>query len=598
VGTLFANGPKAAAYAPATVIVHPVLGDGKTGSVVIQFLWLEIMGTSAQLKIYEGVGTSGTPLVIDVSNAAQYVNDVKSLQFDGPVTITFESGGITGDVGGKNNFRVELRYLTGDQVFTPAFGRLSAAWTDFIQPNSYTIVDDLLVVEFFQYELVEYGNAVPMVVGYFDDMRQYVSSEIAICIQYNRDVPSVGEFYPGSMVYTIVNDDNFDMNDNGVFEPVEDKLAAARMIYLLNKLDNPTRMEALYIQLAIWAVSMGWSGGFEPISDALVWEANEMVPELPVPYEPTFSITAPTGSVSTAGTQDFVVNFDIAGSHAWKVKLSTSDFVSITGVTGDVASFNPSTGELVFSQVPAQVTVSTVSSVSQTGTLYAIYDEADFWKVNNISVYESCDPAFQSFIGLTQKDIEKPFREASAVWTPVLPVTLARFEVQGAEEHVQISWSTTNEKDNRGFEVQKSIDGLNWQALGFVEAQSGNVSGGREMAYHFADHNPKAGYNYYRLKQVDLDGTYTFTPVRRIYFEGINAHMTVSPNPVLSGRAKIRIDGDAHPLVSIYNAMGVEVSRTRALNGELNLQNLSSGLYLVKATDGEGNIYRKTIVVK
>jgi len=46
VGTLFANGPKAAAYAPATVIVHPVLGDGKTGSVVIQFLWLEIMGTS------------------------------------------------------------------------------------------------------------------------------------------------------------------------------------------------------------------------------------------------------------------------------------------------------------------------------------------------------------------------------------------------------------------------------------------------------------------------------------------------------------------------------------------------------------------------
>lgn len=131
-----------------------------------------------------------------------------------------------------------------------------------------------------------------------------------------------------------------------------------------------------------------------------------------------------------------------------------------------------------------------------------------------------------------------------------------------------------------------------------MDSKSRNVSESRELEYQFTDISPKTGYNYYRLKQVDLDGTFTFSPVRRLYFDGIKANMIVSPNPVVSGRAKIRIDGDANPFVSIYNTMGVEVSRTRALNGELDLQNLTSGLYLVKVTDGEGNTYRKTIAVK
>lgn len=92
------------------------------------------MGTSATIRVYEGDNTMGTPLVIDESNALDYVNNVKSLQFDGPVTITYESGGITGSTGDHSNLRVELRYLTGDQIMTTPFGRLTAVWTDFLAP--------------------------------------------------------------------------------------------------------------------------------------------------------------------------------------------------------------------------------------------------------------------------------------------------------------------------------------------------------------------------------------------------------------------------------------------------------------------------------
>src|SRR5690606_28164298 len=106
--------------------------------------------------------------------------------------------------------------------------------------------------------------------------------------------------------------------------------------------------------------------------------------ELPMPNEPTFSITEPGIMVEQNNAHDFVFNFDIEGNHEWKLKLSVSENLTITGVTGDVADYNAATGELVFSAVPAVVNVTVTSSEAQTGTLYAVYDEEDFWKVNNI----------------------------------------------------------------------------------------------------------------------------------------------------------------------------------------------------------------------
>src|SRR5690606_13772882 len=334
------------------------------------------------------------------------------------------------------------------------------------------------------------------------------------------------------------------------------------------------------------------------LSEVLLEEVNEEITELPMPNEPTFSITEPGIMVEQNNAHDFVINFDIEGNHEWKLKLSVSEILTITGVTGDVADYNAATGELVFSTVPAVVNVTVTSSEAQTGTLYAVYDEEDFWKVNNIFIYNSCGPTYQSFIGLTQKEIEKPFREASATWIGTLPVTFARFDVEEMEDHVQINWSTTTEKDNRGFEVQKSVKGMQWKTLGFVDSQSSQEISNGEIIYQFSDRHPRQGYNYYRLKQLDLDGTFSYSPIRRIYFESIDTPITVSPNPVSSGRAKIQITGESHPFVSIYNSLGIEVSKGKAIDGELNLHQLTSGIYLVKATDSHGNIYRKTIIVR
>lgn len=386
---------KSDAYETTTVTVHPVLGDGKTGSVVLQFLYLDMQMTSAVIRIYEGVNTSGTPIVIDESNAQNYVDNIRSLQFDGPVTVTFESGGATGAVE-DSRFVVQLRYITGDQVFSTPHGRLSAAWTDFIQPDSYTIVDDLQTIAFFANpsDNPNYDNVVPIVAGYFDNLRQFVSSEIVICIQYYRGPASLVPDFPGSLNFSLVKGDNHDLDDNGIYEPEVDDLIAAKLIYLLGKLgDNPSRHEALQTQLAIWCITLGMSNGFSDVSDLMVAEVISAITELRTPSEPTFSITSPSSPVLKGANQNFEINFDMEGDHPKRLKLRTSENMSITEITGDYASFNATTGVLEFSTVPAQVLVKTTSNVNQTGTLYAIYDEEEFWKVNNIALYQACDPS-------------------------------------------------------------------------------------------------------------------------------------------------------------------------------------------------------------
>lgn len=76
---------------------------------------------------------------------------------------------------------------------------------------------------------------------------------------------------------------------------------------------------------------------FDALSEVLLEEVNEEITELPMPNEPTFYITEPGIMVEQNNAHDFVINFDIEGNHEWKLKLSVSENLTITGVTGDVA---------------------------------------------------------------------------------------------------------------------------------------------------------------------------------------------------------------------------------------------------------------------
>ncbi len=92
-----------------------------------------------------------------------------------------------------------------------------------------------------------------------------------------------------------------------------------------------------------------------------------------------------------------------------------------------------------------------------------------------------------------------------------LPIALAGFSVELLEGKAAISWQTTSEINNNFFAVERSSDSQEWVQLGLIPgAGTSNVSND----YRYQDHQPLIGYNYYRLKQVDFDGTYAYSTVK------------------------------------------------------------------------------------
>ncbi len=115
-----------------------------------------------------------------------------------------------------------------------------------------------------------------------------------------------------------------------------------------------------------------------------------------------------------------------------------------------------------------------------------------------------------------------------------LPVTLTRFEATRRDADAELTWATASEKNNAGFEVQVSTDGRAFRTLHTVEPASANSSAPRSYGYTDREAG-KAGLRYYRLRQLDLDGTATTSQVRTVAFEkAAAASLSAAPNPFSS----------------------------------------------------------------
>ncbi|MBU6120607.1 beta strand repeat-containing protein [Hymenobacter siberiensis] len=174
-----------------------------------------------------------------------------------------------------------------------------------------------------------------------------------------------------------------------------------------------------------------------------------------------------------------------------------------------------------------------------------------------------------------------------------LPVELTRFEATRAGSDAALAWNTASEKNSRGFEVQVSTDGRSYRVLSFVASPTAASTSPREYAYLDREAS-KAGLRYYRLRQLDLDGTATFSPVRILRFEGKDARsFTAAPNPF---RERLTLTVElpaglvaAPALLSLTDAAGRSLltQRTPALpagTSQLELPDLAplaSGVYFV-----------------
>lgn len=113
-----------------------------------------------------------------------------------------------------------------------------------------------------------------------------------------------------------------------------------------------------------------------------------------------------------------------------------------------------------------------------------------------------------------------------SVGCSVLPVELLVFDGEQTSSGNLLFWKTASETDNLGFEVQKSKDAREWSTLDFVDGVGNSLEINR---YEFLDKTPY-GKNYYRLKQIDFNGAYSFSNIIQINNGDLNK-TTIYPNP-------------------------------------------------------------------
>lgn len=188
-----------------------------------------------------------------------------------------------------------------------------------------------------------------------------------------------------------------------------------------------------------------------------------------------------------------------------------------------------------------------------------------------------------------------------------LPVELAYLEANTIDnKYIQVAWQTATEINNDGFEVQRSLDGFDFETIGFVK---GNGNSTEKNSYSLNDENVKVDLvYYYRLKQIDFDGTYEFSLKVSASLNGVEKNMTVSlfiPNPgVSNSNINITVSKNSLAKIVMFNAVGQVVLHLDIPLSEgsnvlpFDLKNLPAGIYQTNIFIEDQSFSRKLNISK
>ncbi len=195
-------------------------------------------------------------------------------------------------------------------------------------------------------------------------------------------------------------------------------------------------------------------------------------------------------------------------------------------------------------------------------------------EVVNFSAFGYETPSFTSVC--SKLNSKQPLSSA-------LAVEFAHFNGYQSHGDVVLEWVTMSEENSEYFEVQVSNDGIDYEPLAKVAAAGNSLA---ENAYEYTHQNPFSGTNYYRLKQVDFDGTYEYSEIFAIRIEAVN-EVNIFPTSVddyVNVRIMEVIKGDIPVLV--FNATGHLIYQNVITAGAKELviptTDLESGYYFIK----------------
>ena len=225
-----------------------------------------------------------------------------------------------------------------------------------------------------------------------------------------------------------------------------------------------------------------------------------------------------------------------------------------------------------------------------------------FVRFKNIGI----GPFYGSFSKLKYVTNDLPVQIADTVSLPVeLTEFIIAYEQNAVGNYVRLTWHTYSETNNHGFEIQRSKDNIRFETLGFI-AGAGTTSTPR--AYEYIDKDLSVGTYYYRLKQIDTDGTVQFTDTQHIDVLAPTSYVLQQnfPNPFNPTTEIIyQLKEKGQVKLIVYNTLGREIATLVDEMQEagihhtvFNAQGIPSGIYFYRLQINGFDQIRKMAVLK
>lgn len=174
-----------------------------------------------------------------------------------------------------------------------------------------------------------------------------------------------------------------------------------------------------------------------------------------------------------------------------------------------------------------------------------------------------------------------------------LPLTLLSFTADIKNVKGILNWQTEKEINTQSFIIEKSADGSQFKQIGEVPAKN---NGSVVNNYSFTDDNLATGKNYYRLKMTDLNGQFTYSPVRAITYNQNNFDVVIYPNPITGNTVYIKTSANCSSLeLKDMTGKRLRFITSSGKQNTFDVSGISSGLYVLVITTDAGMRVEKII---
>jgi predicted Zn-dependent protease len=182
----------------------------------------------------------------------------------------------------------------------------------------------------------------------------------------------------------------------------------------------------------------------------------------------------------------------------------------------------------------------------------------------------------------------------TSVACALLPIELMQFSGQYSQNKNHLSWTTASEKNNKGFQIERSYDAIHWLSIGYVKGMGNSTT---QNTYDYQDASP-LGLSYYRLRQQDFDGTETFSNIVSIKSES-KTKVILAPNPVQNDLV-ISFESETYAEeVNVYDMLGRVIFQNKKPSNrlEVDMRNVQAGMYIVEINVDGKRVREKVLKV-